>query len=107
MKIHSLPKNVFSVSAIACVVLLSLAVHAQAQENAVEQILSQMTLEEKLSYITGTGFPNPIGAFNIKPIERLGLPTIYGVDGSVGIVGQGVPPGTRYPAGQLCQRSGG
>ena len=66
-----------------------------------EEILSQMTLDEKLSYISGTGFPNPIGAFNIKPIERLGLPVIYGIDGSVGIVGQGVPPGTRYPAGQL------
>jgi beta-glucosidase len=52
-------------------------------------------------YISGTGFPNPIGAFNIKPIERLALPVIYGIDGSVGIVGQGVPPGTRYPAGQL------
>ena len=87
----------------ACAVLVSLAVRAQAQpvEQRVEQILSQMTLEEKLSYISGTGFPNPIGAFNIKPIDRLGLPIIYGIDGSVGIVGQGVTPGTRYPAGQL------
>jgi beta-glucosidase len=86
-------------------VLVSLAVYAQAQQDSVEErveeILSQMTLDEKLLYISGTGFPNPIGAFNIKPIERLALPVIYGIDGSVGIVGQGVPPGTRYPAGQL------
>ena len=103
MKIHSFPGKVFPVFAMACAVLVSLAVRAQAQpvEQRVEQILSQMTLEEKLSYISGTGFPNPIGAFNIKPIDRLGLPIIYGIDGSVGIVGQGVTPGTRYPAGQL------
>ena len=105
MKIHSSPRKAFPVCAIACAVLVSLAVHVQAQQNSVEErveeILSQMTLDEKLSYISGTGFPNPIGAFNIKPIERLGLPVIFGIDGSVGIVGQGVPPGTRYPAGQL------
>jgi beta-glucosidase len=87
--------------------LVSLALHAQAQQNSaqveerVNSILNRMTEDEKLSYISGTGFPNPIGAFNIKPIARLGLPVIYGIDGSVGIVGQGVPAGTRYPAGQL------
>jgi beta-glucosidase len=105
MKIHSFPGKTLPVCAIACAVLVSLAAPARAQQNSVEErveeILSQMTLDEKLSYISGTGFPNPIGAFNIKPIERLGLPVIYGIDGSVGIVGQGVPPGTRYPAGQL------
>ena len=105
MKIHFFPGKTLPVCAIACAVLVSLAAPARAQQNSVEkrvaEILSQMTLDEKLSYISGTGFPNPIGAFNIKPIERLGLPVIYGIDGSVGIVGQGVPPGTRYPAGQL------
>jgi beta-glucosidase len=107
MKIHSSPGGTFPVSRIALAVLVSLAVHVQAEqksakvEDRVNSILSQMTLDEKLSYISGTGFPNPIGAFNIKPIARLGLPTIYGIDGSVGIVGQGVPPGTRYPSGQL------
>ena len=105
MNIYSFPAKTFPVRAIACAVLVSLAVYAQAQQDSVgervEEILSQMTLDEKLLYISGTGFPNPIGAFNIKPIERLALPVIYGIDGSVGIVGQGVPPGTRYPAGQL------
>ena len=107
MKIHSAPEKTLPVCRIALAVLVSLAVHVQAEqksakvEDRVNSILSQMTLDEKLSYISGTGFPNPIGAFNIKPIARLGLPTIYGIDGSVGIVGQGVPPGTRYPSGQL------
>ena len=105
MNIYSFPAKTFPVRAIACAVLVSLAVYAQAQQDSVgervEEILSQMTLDEKLLYISGTSFPNPIGAFNIKPIERLALPVIYGIDGSVGIVGQGVPPGTRYPAGQL------
>jgi hypothetical protein len=107
MRIHSSPRKVFSLRSIAFAVLINLAAHAQAQQNSsqvegrVEQILSQMTLEEKLSYISGEGFPLPIGAFNIKPIERLGLPVIYGIDGSLGIVGQGLPPGTRYPAGPL------
>jgi beta-glucosidase len=68
-------------------------------------ILGHMTLEEKLAYVSGVGFPNPspspIGIFNIKPIERLKLPEIYGVDGSIGFTGQGATPGTRYPAGQL------
>ena len=104
MKIQSFPGKTLPVRRIAFAVLVSLAVHVQAQqsvEQRVNDILNQMTQDEKLSYISGTGFPNPIGAFNIKPIARLGLPTIFGIDGSVGIVGQGVPPGTRYPAGQL------
>jgi beta-glucosidase len=70
-------------------------------EKRVDDILLQMTLDEKLSYISGTGFPNPVGAFDIKPIARLGLPVIFGSDGTIGIVGQGTPPGTRYPAGPL------
>lgn len=88
-------------------VLVGLA--AQAQQNSVEErvnmILGHMTLEEKLAYVSGVGFPNPspspIGIFNIQPIERLKLPEIYGVDGSIGFTGQGATPGTRYPAGQL------
>ena len=39
--------------------------------------------------------------FDIKPIPRLGLPEIFGTDGTLGLVGQGFPPGTRYPAGPL------
>jgi beta-glucosidase len=70
-------------------------------ETRVRSILSQMTLDEKLSYISGAGFPASPGVFNIKPISRLGLPEIIGSDGTLGIVGQGTAPGTRYPAGPL------
>ena len=88
---------------------LSFAVAAYAQqdtqqvEGRVNKILSQMTLDEKLSYISGTivNFASLKGVFNIKPIPRLGLPEIFGNDGTIGILGQGFPPGTRYPAGPL------
>ncbi|HEY5894409.1 MAG TPA: glycoside hydrolase family 3 N-terminal domain-containing protein, partial [Chthoniobacterales bacterium] len=109
MKIHSSAWKALSALAIAFAALVGLATHAQAQQNSdeprVEQILSQMTLDEKLDYITGYGvdftFVNLKGVFNIRPIQRLGLPLIYGVDGSLGFVGQGFQPGTRFPAGQL------
>ena len=60
-----------------------------------------MTLEEKISYICGVGFPLSIGTFNVKPISRLGLPEIFGIDGPVGLTGSVPPPGILYPAGQL------
>jgi beta-glucosidase len=108
MKIHSSTGKMLPICSVAFAVLLaSIAVHGQTNqdpaqvEDRVNSILSQMTLDEKLSYISGVGFPNPIGVFNVKPIPHLGLPVIYGIDGSVGFVGQGLPPGTRYPAGQL------
>ena len=55
---------------------LSFAVAAYAQQDTpqvearVNGILSQMTLDEKLSYISGTivDFANLKGVFNIKPI---------------------------------------
>ena len=88
---------------------LSFAVAAYAQqdtqqvEGRVNGILSQMTLDEKINYISGVivNFASLKGVFNIKPIPRLGLPEIFGNDGTIGILGQGFPPGTRYPAGPL------
>jgi len=83
---------------------------AYAQEDSpkvearVAAILSQMTLDEKLSYISGEAFNfggGQKGVFNIKAIPRLGLPEIFGTDGTIGLVGQGFPPGTRFPAGPL------
>jgi beta-glucosidase len=101
-------------------VFFGLLAQAQAQQDSVEDrvegILNRMTLDEKLAYITGVGFDFATfgtypGVFNIKGDERLsaelghpvnlGLPEIYGSDGSIGITGQGTPPGTRYPAGML------
>lgn len=57
------------------------------------QIVRRMTLAEKLDYIGGTG------AWDIKPLPRLGLPQIYASDASVG-VRLSDPPGVAYPAGQ-------
>lgn len=47
-------------------------------EDRVEAILSQLTLEEKLDYLGGTGFET-------KPIERFDVPTIKMADGPVGV----------------------
>jgi beta-glucosidase len=74
-------------------------------EQRVQSILSQMTLAEKLDYISGeplpTNFADLMGVFDIKPIPRLGVPKIIGNDGTIGITAQGLPAGTRYPAGPL------
>src|SRR6516225_9347320 len=99
----------FCIHSIAWTAALSFVVSAQAQQDTqqvearVNSILSQMTLAEKLDYISGTivDFASLKGVFNIKPIPRLGLPEIFGNDGAIGILGQGFPPGTRYPAGPL------
>jgi beta-glucosidase len=80
------------------------AFHAQGQqspadvETRVNQILSQMTLDEKLSYIGGTGF------FDIKPIPVPNLnvavnPQIFQTDGPLGV--RRSQPSVRFPAGLL------
>ena len=80
------------------------AFHAQGQqspsdvETRVNQILSQMTLDEKLSYIGGTGF------FDIKPIPIANLnvtvnPQIIQTDGPLGV--RRNSPGIRFPSGLL------
>jgi beta-glucosidase len=80
------------------------AFHAQGQqspadvESRVNQILSQMTLDEKLSYIGGTGF------FDIKPIPVPNLnvavnPQIFQTDGPLGV--RRNEPSVRFPSGLL------
>ncbi len=109
MKTPFFPWKTLLVGLMAFAVLVGLDTHAQAQqdpvEQRIEQILSQMDLEEKLAYVTGYGvdftYQNLKGVFNIRPMPDLGLPLIYGVDGGIGLVGQGFPPGTRFPAGPL------
>jgi len=110
MKVSSFPMKRFCVyPLVLTAALLGFAVTADAQqdtqqvEDRVNGILSQMTLDEKLNYISGAivNFASLKGVFNIKPIPRLGLPEIFGNDGAIGILGQGFPPGTRYPAGPL------
>ena len=109
MKAPFFPIQQFRALPLVLTASLSFALAAYAQqdtqqvEGRVNKILSQMTLDEKLSYISGTivNFASLKGVFNIKPIPRLGLPEIFGNDGTIGILGQGFPPGTRYPAGPL------
>ncbi len=62
-------------------------------EQRVEDILSKMTLEEKLDYIGGTR------DFYIRPVERLLLPEIKLTDGPVGTRNDG--KSTAYPASIL------
>jgi beta-glucosidase len=62
----------------------------------VNNILSQMTLAEKLSYIGGTGF------FDVKPIPVPNLqvpinPQIFQTDGPLGV--RRNEPSVRFPAG--------
>ncbi|HEX2982668.1 MAG TPA: glycoside hydrolase family 3 N-terminal domain-containing protein, partial [Ignavibacteriales bacterium] len=47
-------------------------------EKKIDALLAQLTLEEKLELIGGTGFAS-------KPIERLGIPAINMTDGPVGV----------------------
>jgi beta-glucosidase len=82
---------------LAGILICALTAHGEQGSNKVEQrvnnILNQMTLDEKLSYIGGTGF------WDIKPIPRLGLPQIFMENGPLGIAHQPFEATTRYPAG--------
>jgi hypothetical protein len=64
-----------SVATLAGLLICVLTVRGEESKDnvelRVENILNQMTLDEKLSYIGGTGF------WDIKPIPRLGLPQIF------------------------------
>lgn len=85
-------------------VLASAALHSQTYkdvkattEERVEDLLSQMTLEEKIDYIGGHK------DFYIRAIERLGLPEIKMTDGPVGTRNYGNT--TAYPASILTAAS--
>ena len=64
---------------------------AESEDQRVEKLLGQMTLEEKLAYIGG------VNAMSIRPIPRLGLPEIRMSDGPLGV--RRDKPSPRYPAG--------
>ena len=64
---------------------------ADSSEEAVERILKQMTLAEKLDYIGG------VNAMSIRSIPRFDLPEIRMADGPLGV--RQDKPSTRYPAG--------
>src|ERR1700740_2356928 len=67
-------------------------------EDRVSAILSQMTLDEKLSYIGGTGF------FDVKPIPAPNLqvplnPQLFQTDAGLGV--RISPASVRYPGGPV------
>ena len=65
-------------------------------DQRVEKILSQMTLEEKLEYVSGLEGPKGANMY-IRPIDRLGLPGFKMSDGPIGVRTWG--PSMEYPAG--------
>ena len=60
-----------------------------AIEAKVENLLKQLTLDEKISLIAGTGF-------DTVPIPRLGIPSLKMTDGPVGVR---QAPATSFPSG--------
>lgn len=51
-------------------------------EEYIEKLLSQLTLEEKISMIHGAGL------FRTAPVERLGIPALHFSDGPMGVRGE-------------------
>lgn len=78
-----------------CLATQAWARTAQQADALAQQTVSQMTLEEKLAYIGGTG------GWDIKPLARFNLPQIYGADGGLGVryTSQGNDQGVVYPSG--------
>ena len=87
MKVSTRGKKIVSAAIAASVCLAS----AQAAQNAgVEQLISSMTMEEKIDLIGGTGFAT-------RAIPRLGIPPFKMSDGPVGA--RSPAPSTAYAAG--------
>ena len=69
-----------------------LAQSSNATNEKVGAIVKQMTLEEKIDYIGGTGFA-------IRAVPRVGLPAFEMSDGPIGVRSTGGFPSTVYAAG--------
>jgi beta-glucosidase len=85
--------GIFSVLYLNFAVALSVAQpdpSANTAETRVNQILSQMTLEEKIDLISGMGM-------STRPLARLGVPALKMSDGPVGA--HLIQPSTAYAAG--------
>ncbi len=92
----SIAKNVsykFSVFIILAHFICLSGVYAQNTtleiEAKVENLLKQLTLDEKISLIAGTGF-------DTVEIKRLGIPALHMTDGPVGVR---IGPATSFPSG--------
>ena len=92
----NIQKNVlykfFAVIFAICLVFFS-AANAQKTnpqiETKVKNLLEQLTLDEKISLISGTGF-------DTVEIKRLGIPALHMTDGPVGVR---IGPATSFPSG--------
>lgn len=68
---------------------------SKEDKDRARQLVSRMTLGEKLSYLSGET------SFSLRPIERLGIPRILLADGPQGIRNH-CPHSTLYPCGILA-----
>jgi beta-glucosidase len=85
----------FVVSLVVLICLPAVPLVAQSSENAHEKaaaLVQQMTLEEKIDYIGGTGFA-------IRAMPRFKLPAFEMSDGPVGVRANSGFPSTVYAAG--------
>ncbi len=83
------------VSVFAVILFASSQLFAQSSSNAHEKaaaLVQQMTLEEKIDYIGGTGFA-------IRAVPRLNLPAFEMSDGPIGVRSNSGFPSTVYAAG--------
>ena len=88
-------KKIFALALIGAV---SLTVNAQHIDREIEQLISQMTLEEKVRMCFGG---EDFGVVKFPGVERLGVPTFFGSDGPRGVV---IPDVTAFPSG-ICLAS--
>ncbi|MGD0337585.1 MAG: glycoside hydrolase family 3 C-terminal domain-containing protein [Bacteroidota bacterium] len=84
-------KNTISFLIMTMLIAISAASSQQSSSNnRIEDIISKMTLEEKIDFIGG------FEDFNIRAVPRLGVPQTRMADGPVGVRNYG--PATAFPA---------
>ena len=86
--LFKLPVFIFLVN-VVCFQTISAQKNNPQIETKVENLLKQLTLDEKISLIAGTGF-------DTVEIKRLGIPALHMTDGPVGVR---IGPATSFPSG--------
>ena len=91
-------KNIKCLLVTAAVTFTAVAAKAQTVTPEIEKkaaaIVEKMTLEEKVSYLSGAT------SFSLREIPRVGLSTVLLADGPVGLRNH-APHSTLYPASML------
>lgn len=90
-------RKILLAGALALALVPTTMASASHDPGRVERLLSQLTLDEKLSFVHGLGDPNSMGQSGYLPgVPRLGIPEVRMADGAAGIrVNQ---PATSMPA---------